>query len=349
MLKRLTGTFIGLCAAAVLAAGCTSQWAPIVESADTAPKWLDQDNRARATYLATIRGFKETGTTALNVLKHIVIGSRENDNLIIRPVAAAVGSDDRIAIADTGCSCVHLYVPLERAYRKIRGFARKKDFKSPVGVAFDDESRLYVSDSARAAIYVFDKEGKPLFSIKKAGADDLMRPTGLSYSSARKTLYAVDTLAKRVYAFDNAGRLLFSFGGPGEGQGQFNFPTHIVTTPAGRVYVTDAMNFRIQVFDASGKFLSSFGHHGNGSGDFALPKGIAVDRAGVIYIVDALFENIQLFNLAGDFLFTIGSHGTGRGEFALPSGMFLDGKDRLYVCDTYNRRVQIFQLSGGAQ
>lgn len=337
--------FLFLCLAALSTAGCASKWSPVIESADHPLRWLDQDNRPLAIYLGTIRGFKETGTSIPSVLKAIIFGDRAEDNTIVRPVAAAIGRDERIAIADPGRGCVHLYVPAEKRYRKIYG-ARKARLSTPVSVAFDDDSRLYVSDSSRGAIYVFDRDGTPVFSIKKAGNDNLLRPTGLSFSHDRKILYAVDTLADKIYAFDATGALLFSFGGPGERPGQFNFPTHIVSSSDGRVYVTDAMNFRVQVFDSSGTLLSSFGHHGNGSGDFAMPKGIAVDKTGIIYVVDNLFDNIQLFNLAGDFLFTIGGRGTGLGEFWLPSGMFLDSRDTLYVCDTYNRRVQMFQVTG---
>ncbi len=328
------------------APGCASKWSPAVETSAEPVQWRDDANVARATYVETIRGFKETRSTLSSILQSIVHGNRESDYSLRRPVAAAIGRDNRIAIADTGCACVHLYIPSEQKYRKLYG-ARNEELRTPVSVVFDDESRLFVSDSSRGAISVFDREGEPAGSIKKAGADPLLRPTGLSYAPGKKILYAVDTLANKVYAFDAAGELLFSFGGPGAQRGQFSFPTHIVTRTDGRVYVTDAMNFRVQAFDASGVFLSSFGHHGNGSGDFSLSKGIAVDRHGVIYVVDNLFDNIQLFNEAGGFLFTIGGRGTGSGEFWLPSGLFLDDRDKLYVCDTYNQRVQIIQVHPG--
>jgi hypothetical protein len=346
MQKQRTHFFTCLFVIAVLCAGCASKWSMTVESRTDPIQWRDDENTAKATYVGSIRGFKEKGTTVSGVLKAVVFGSSKSDNTILRPVAVSIGRDDRIAIADLGCSCVHLYVPSEQKYRKIFG-ARKEELQTPVGVAFDDESRLYVSDSTRRAIYVFDRDGAPLSSIKMAGTDAIQRPTGLSYASGRNILYAVDTLAKKVYAFNASGALVRSFGGPGERQGQFNLPTHIVTTPDGRVYVTDAMNFRIQVFEADGRFLTSFGHHGNGSGDFDLPKGIAVDKAGIIYVVDSLFGNIQLFNLSGRFLFTIGSGGTGDGKFSLPSGLFLDVRSKLYVCDTYNQRVQIFNINAG--
>lgn len=343
VIKKIIILFIGL--AALATAGCASTWSLAVDPPAEQPEWRDDKNTPRVRQLASIKGFMETGTTVPNVLKYVILGRGASDNTLVRPVAAAIGQDNRIAIADLGRSCVHLYVPSEQKYLKISS-AGKADLRTPVSVAFDDELRLYVSDSSRGVIDVFDREGSPLFTINKAGDVGFRRPTGLSYASGNKILYAVDTLANKVYTFNTSGVLLFSFGEPGESKGQFNFPTHIVAAPDGRLYVNDALNFRVQVFTASGAFLSSFGHHGNGSGDFAMPKGIAVDTTGVVYVVDTLFDNIQLFNVTGGFLLTIGRRGTGHGEFSMPSGVFLDNQDKLYVCDTYNQRVQIFQVMG---
>ncbi len=327
-------------------AGCAAKWSLDIETPTAPMQWRDDANAARATYVETIKGFRETGTTVQGALKSFVFGSSKSDDTINRPVAVAIGHDGRLAIADMGCACVHLYVPSEKRYEKLYG-TRKEELRTPVGVAFDDDLKLFVSDSSRGAIYLFDREGEPLTSIKSAGKDLLKRPTGLSYSAVRKTLYAVDTVANKVYAFNDSGALLFSFGERGDQKGQFNYPTHIIASPQGRVYVNDAMNFRIQVFDPSGAFISSFGHHGNGSGDFSLSKGIAVDPQGVIYVVDNLFDNIQLFNGNGGFLFTIGGRGDGAGEFWLPSGLTLDDRGKLYVCDTYNHRIQVIQINRG--
>jgi hypothetical protein len=343
MRKPHTGLIAGLCAAVVLCTGCASSWSPNLEAGNAAPQWRDDSNKPRAVYVGSIRGFQETGTSAANFLRYLVFGRRPEDNAIVRPVASAVGNDDRLAIADMGRPCVHLYIPAEHKYIKISE-AGKETLKTPVSVAFDDASRLFVSDSTNHAIYVFGPAGEHLLTIKKAGNDALLRPTGLAFSPREKIMYAVDTLANRVHAFTTSGELLYSFGVPGDDSGQLNFPTHIVAVPGGNLYVIDAMNFRVQVFNAAGSFLFSFGHHGNGSGDFAMPKGIAVDKDGVIYVVDTLFDNIQLFDLSGAFLFTIGGRGNGAGEFSMPSGLFLDRKERLYVCDTYNQRMQIFQI-----
>jgi len=317
--------------------GCASKWAMDVQRPETRLVWPLEPEKPRILHVMTIRGFREEGVSP----KTLVFGKGEDR--FLRPVAVATGGDGRIAVADTGTKSVHMYIPKERRYVSVS----RPDygpFVSPVGVAFDEELRLYVSDSFGAKISVFDSGGNFLFSFDRTRDGVLKRPTGLAYDRDGKTVFAVDTASHRIHAFTAKGEPLFAFGERGGGDGQFNFPTHIFRAPSGRIYVTDAMNFRIQVFDSSGRFLTVFGRQGDGSGDFSIPKGVATDGEGTVYVVDALFDNVQLFDEQGGFLLTFGRRGDGPGEFWLPSGMFIDGGGKLYVCDTYNQRIQIFEI-----
>lgn len=288
----------------------------------------------------SVKGFRETGVS----LKNVLFGNDEG--MLARPLAVAVGRDGRFAIADASCQCVHLYVPSDQKYYRL-SVVKEVRMRSPVGLTFDDESRLYVSDSALAKVFVFDSHGAFLFDMEKPGDDGLKRPTGLAFDDDKKVIYVVDTLSHSIDSFDKNGAFLSSFGERGSGRGQFNFPTHIFWAAPGQIYVTDSMNFRIQLFDASGGFLAAFGHQGDGSGDFSIPKGIASDKDHILYVVDSLFDNVQLFDEKGDFLLTIGGRGTAPGEFWLPSGIFIDANDKLYVCDTFNGRVQVFRIIRG--
>jgi DNA-binding beta-propeller fold protein YncE len=309
-----------------------------VQPAEDKLQWPPLPAPAKAAHAMTIRGFNETGTSAAGLL----YGRREDR--IIRPVSVAAGPGGILAVADTGCMCVHLYQPSAQQYHKVLN-EDMESLISPVGVAFDDEARLYIADSVRAKIYVFDRQLSYLFTIDRTSDGLLQRPTGLAFDREKKVLYAVDTVAHKVHAFDTKGAHLFSFGERGVGNGQFNFPAHIFWSAPGTIYVTDSMNFRVQIFGQSGNFLAAFGRQGDGSGDFSSPKGVASDKDRIIYVVDSLFDTIQLFNGdSGEFLLAIGGRGTGPGEFWLPSGIFIDDNDKLYVCDTYNQRVQVFQL-----
>ncbi len=255
---------------------------------------------------------------------------------LVKPLAFARGADGRIAIADGGCRCVHLFVPGDERYISIFKTERG-ELLSPVGVAFDKRNRLFVSDSLSGRIFIYDNEGRYTGSI-----DGFSRPTGIACDMVTGTLYVVDTIKNLVSAIGDNGTLLFTFGGRGERPGEFNFPSYIAILE--RLYITDAMNFRIQIFSRDGLFINTFGHHGNGSGDFSMPKGVAVDRDGIIYVVDSLFDNVQLFNEKGEFLLTLGARGKAEAEFWLPSCIFIDPSEVIYVCDTYNQRIQVFKL-----
>jgi len=334
-----------LCALVLLDSGCATQWKLRTAQPAVGLQWPYQPNRAKVTYVASLTGLARHRDAGW-VLTAIVFGSEAEDrNAFVLPVAVATANDGRIAVADMGRRCVHLFVPASQRYLQLTGSDREH-LTSPVGVIFDEELRLYVADSA-GQVFAFGPDGALLFTLRAAGADPLQRPTGLAYSPSKRHLYVVDTLANKVQVFGTNGEFAFSFGERGDAAGRFNFPTHIFRSAAGELYVTDALNFRVEIFDEEGRFLASFGHHGDGSGDLAMPKGIAVDEDGIIYVVDGLFDNVQLFNRHGDFLLTLGQRGTDFGEFWLPSGAFISEKGELYVCDTYNRRVQVFRLTEG--
>jgi DNA-binding beta-propeller fold protein YncE len=328
-----------------LLAACATKYTLKTGQPDVALQWPFQPNPAKLTYVQSFAGFArhwDSGT----VLRSIVFGSESDDrNAFVLPVAVAQGRDGRIAVADLGRRCVHLYIPAQQRYVQLTGSKQDKMI-SPVGVVFDDELRLYLSDSA-GTVFAFDPDGALRFALHAADGARLQRPTGITYSPSKALLYVVDTLANKVHAFRPNGEFVFSFGERGDAAGRFNFPTHIYRSRAGELYVTDALNFRIQIFDEAGGNLGAFGHHGDGSGDLAMPKGVAVDADGVVYVVDGLFDNVQLFDRHGRFLLTLGKRGLDFGEFWLPTGAFVSGTDELYVCDTYNRRVQVFHIREG--
>jgi DNA-binding beta-propeller fold protein YncE len=332
-----------LLAVLLLSPACVSKWALRTSQPEIALQWPYQPNRAKVTYVESLTGFGRHKGSA-SALRAVVYGrEKEAPDSFVLPVAVATGGDGRIAVADMGRRCVHLFLPAQRAYFRLDG-SKKEKIQSPVAVIFDDELRLYLSDSA-GRVFVFGPGGEFLRAMEKAGEEALQRPTGLAYNPRRKLLYVVDTLAHRIHAFGSQGELAFSFGQRGVKEGEFNFPTHIFWSSSGELYVTDSLNFRIEILDEMGKPLGSFGHHGDGSGDLAMPKGVAVDGDGAVYVVDSLFDNVQLFNRRGEFLLTVGRRGIDFGEFWLPSGVFINERAELYVCDTYNRRIQIFRIT----
>lgn len=326
-----------------LLAACTTSWSLRAVRPESPLQWPFEPALARVTYLEALTGLEGRGSGAAR-LRDAVVGAPGGDpDAFVLPVAVATAPDGRIAVADMGRRCVHLYIPLEKRYLRLTS-SGDEAIVSPVGVAFGQGERLFVADSS-GKLLTFGRDGAPLAAVHALGATPLQRPTGLAFSPRRDLLYLVDTLAHEVHAIRGDGEVAFSFGGRGEGAGRFNFPTHVTWSPRGELYVTDALNFRVQIFDEEGHHRGQLGHHGNGSGDLAMPKGVAVDADGVVYVVDGIFDNVQLFDREGAFLLTLGGRGRGLGEFWLPSGAHISESGELFVCDTYNRRVQRFRIA----
>jgi len=309
----------------------------------TAPG-LEAQVRGTVEYVRTIPTVREfTKPRSLFVkLVNFVAGPPEDRPEIIRPYSTTHDSTGRLLVADPGQRGVHIYDFEKRKYQFLKG-PRGREFASPIDVACDRKDNIYVSDSVRAQIYVFDARGK--FSRMIGGTTPesrLQRPTGMALDPVARRLYLTDTLRHQVLIFGLDGALIRAIGKRGAGPGEFNFPTSI-TVSAGRVYVVDSMNFRVQAFTAEGRFIGSFGKLGNQTGTLNRPKGIAADTEGHLYVVDALFETVQVFDPDGHLLYYFGSTGAKPGQFQLPSGISIDSRNMIYVADSLNHRVQVFR------
>jgi DNA-binding beta-propeller fold protein YncE len=306
---------------------------------------LGSMTRGRVEYLRTIPSVHEftKPRSIFARLVNFVAGPPEDVPEIVRPYSVTHDSIGRLLIADPGQRGVHIYDFEKHKYQFLKG-PKNQLLKSPIDVVCDDRDNIYVSDSERARIFVFDSKARFVRTIgAAAGESRLIRPTGMAMDRASARLYVTDTLRHQVMVFTLNGTLLRSIGGRGTGPGEFNYPTAL-TLSGGKIFVVDAMNFRVQTLTADGKFVSSFGVHGDQTGTLNRPKGIAADTSGNIYLVDALFDIVQVFDPAGRLLYYFGSGGAQPGQFHLPSGISIDDRNIIYVADSLNRRVEVFRL-----
>lgn len=256
-----------------------------------------------------------------------------------RPYGVATDYADRLFVADTGASLVHVYDMAKGDYFSIEG-TPDVPLQSPIGLAYVGNEVLYMTDSAQGEVLRYNLQTEQLDRLTPFR---FQRPTGIAYSWLTKQLFVVDTKAHEVAVLNLAGVEQFRFGSHGNDAGEFNFPTDIWVDLRGQVYVTDALNSRIQMFSVEGGFIDAFGRPGDSAGSFAKPKGVAVDPAGHIYVCDALFDAVQIFSADGRLLMSFGDNGSRPGQFWMPSGIFADRRGFIYVTDTYNRRIQVFR------
>jgi sugar lactone lactonase YvrE len=325
-------------------------WLLLVAAATPATPAVPVSTQPRVEYLRTVPSVKEFTKPHGFFSKMITFLAGPDDDKpeLLRPYSTAQDSIGRLLVTDPGEHGVHIFDFEKRKYQFLSG-PRGRRMESPIDVACDSNDDIYVTDSIRRQIYVFNVKGRFLRTIDGTGSDArLLRPTGMALDREARRIYVTDTLRHQLLVFAMDGSLIRAIGRRGKEAGEFNFPT-AVTLSEGKIYVVDAMNFRIQAFTRDGQFAGAFGQIGSQSGTLNRPKGIAADTDGNLYVVDALFEAVQVFSPAGQLLYYFGSTGSEPGQFQLPSGISIDERNRIYVADSQNRRIQVFRYRRAGQ
>jgi len=257
-----------------------------------------------------------------------------------------VDRDGRIYVTDASRQAVMVFDPVAGkldVWEKAEGLA---NFGAPVALAVAN-GIAYVTDAELGIVARLGADGTPQRAL---GRGLFKRPTGLVLDAERGELYVADTASHDIKVLDLSGNLKRVLGARGEGDGEFNYPTHLALAD-GELYVTDTMNSRIQVLDAaSGKMRRSFGVRGLYVGNLVRPKGIALDSERNVYVVESYYDHLLVFDRLGRFLMGIGGLGADSGRFYLPAGVWTDHLNRVFVADMFNGRVVLFQhLGGGAE
>lgn len=302
--------------------------------------WPSPPQQPRIMYLRSISSSQDIGVK-YSVFRRVfdfVLGRQTRHQAMVRPISTTVDKNHRIFVTDPGAACVHIFDSAKNTYRRLTSAGNGNLLQSPVDIKITPEGKLFVTDSERSEVVVYDQKGDYLFTIQGY----FKRPTGLCVRGER--LYVVDTALNRIYCFDFNGIYQGEYGSRGTEPGEFNFPVFIAATED--LIIADAMNFRIQILDPQMNSKFVFGEMGDVQGTFSRPKGVGVDSDGHIYVVDGLFNAFQIFDQAGNLLLVVGSAGYLPGQFNLPAGLFIDDDDKIYVVDTMNCRVQIFQYLG---
>ncbi len=273
----------------------------------------------------------------------IVVGD-QTPVVLQRPQSGTVDESGRIYVTDTSRQAVFVFDQTAGellVWDKAEGLA---SFVAPVAVALGPAGQVLVSDAELGIVARLDRKGNPQRSF---GKGVLKRPTGVAYDAKRGLIYVADTRAHDIKVFDSEGRLVKTIGRPGEGDSEFNAPTHLAFAHD-ELYVIDTFNNRVQVFSDGGEKLRlKFGTRGLYIGNLVRPKGVAVDSEGNIYVVESYYDRLLVFDKYGNFLMPIGGTGPETGRFYLPAGVWTDSGNRVFVADMFNGRVVLFQFLGG--
>jgi DNA-binding beta-propeller fold protein YncE len=286
-------------------------------------------------------------------------GQQTNDEIkvtslpfqLIRTYGVGVDSKGKIYAADQGVGAVFIFDSDTKNVELI-GNGKQASFGLIVGVALDDDDRLFVSDAKLHHVLVFNPKHEQEAVI---GSSDLVRPGGIALDRQNRFLYVADTGNDVIDVFDaDTYKLLRQIGKPSKKHnstepGTFSLPECVAVDSEGNVYVTDTFNNRIEMFDADGAYIDYFGKNGDGPADLERPKGIAVDSDNHIWVVDDAQDRVKVFNKEGRLLIYMGEHGNYPGQFMGAWGIATDKQNRVIVSETFPGRVQVFRYVTDAE
>jgi len=200
-----------------------------------------------------------------------------------------------------------------------------------------DSGRAYVCDLANDRVQVFDSGGGYL--------DEWSLPDGQSphyiASGPNGDLFCTDEWHHQVHRVQPSGAVLDSWGGQGEGDGQFSYIGPIAADASGRVFVCDRVDNDIQVFDSEGTYLGSFGGYVEEPCATPYLRGIAVDNEGYVYVAASIIKKFT-----GDGVYVTSIERPEEDFWGACFGVAVDESGNVYISDYGNAKVWKYRPEG---
>ncbi|MBF0181937.1 MAG: hypothetical protein HQM03_18115 [Magnetococcales bacterium] len=239
LLTRI-GARAGIC---IWLAGCAT--VP-EENASSQVYWPKPPNLPRFAWESVIHAAADVERKQQDDANPFLAASEETQNIFVKPVRIAA-QGGRIFVTDTLARRVHVFdAPRQKYYQM--GFRREGILEKPLGIALDKKGMVYVADSKRKSIVVYDQLG---MWIKFIGdAKTLHHPVGVAVTPDGDRIYVIENgsvgnALHRMVIFNADGQPLGEpIGRRGRQDGEFNLPTDIALGPDGRVYVVPGRKSR---------------------------------------------------------------------------------------------------------
>jgi DNA-binding beta-propeller fold protein YncE len=229
------------------------------------------------------------------------------------------------------------------------------DLTNPMGVATDADENIYVSNTGKSEVIVYDKEG-----VRQRAIDDTVdekgnplrfySPYGIAVDDDNDKLYVCDYNWRGVRVLTKSGEFLYNLP---------KNPTDIPLDPAvgfapygvavgqDRIYVTSKDG--IYVFDLDGNYKTRWGTRGNAAGQYDFPNGIAADReSGNIFVADTVNRRVVSLDREGKIRWMLGvpKKDENTSVFQLPRSVTVGSDGLVYVTDTFWHRVVVIDQDG---
>ena len=148
-------------------------------------------------------------------------------------------------------------------------------------ILIDKDQHVWLVDRNTHEVHKYTKEGAHVMTIGRRGVRSdtgvdpedysstafetvthggppFNMPAGIALNDEGQIFIADGYANARVHKFTPQGELIQSWGGPGDGVGEFRLPHGIWIDRTGRVLVADRENDRVQVFTQDGDYISTW-------------------------------------------------------------------------------------------
>lgn len=242
------------------------------------------------------------------------------------------------------------------------------EFSSPIGIAFNPQNDLFITDLNNARVQKFSTDGKHLGGFDLPYDKPERRSTIIGGIAIDEVglLYLTYMVQHKVGVYRETGELVREFGKQGAGNGEFQQPGGLLFPSPQTVLIADQCNHRLQLLQRDGTAIAQWGKYGtedgefdgigNKGGRFGGPHFVARDSHGRFYTTEGIQGRVQVFSADGKFLAKWGDKGDQPGGFGAyqfgtvphpfgPIGIAIDRHDRVFV-SSLNNRVQCFDTAG---
>lgn len=299
----------------------------------------------------------ETESLVHKAIAEVVTFVYGHAKVLRTPENVTTDSMGRAIVSDPAIPAVHVLDPNGKTSFRILGGPGRR-LHSPGDVAVDADDNIYIVDSSRAIVLVYDQYGRFLREIGAFHGENMYQAlTGIAIDRKAGHLYLADSPRHMVFILDLHGNVLKRVGkhwsntSAGElkrrddiGPEEFNYPKDLAVGEH-EVIVLDKGGTRIHVMDLDCNLIGSFIVQ-QAVRDEA--DSVEIARNGEIYVSYPGNAEIRVSNLDGELLRSFRRAGSRMGHFDAPRGLWIDVKSRLYIADRQNARVQLFQLATSA-
>jgi len=218
----------------------------------------------------------------------------------------------------------------------------------PLGVAWDAQGNVWISNAGRARVEQYTSDGGYIRAVGETDPGKLLSPYGVAVDPARDRVYVADVAARmvQIYSASTGGYIGHL---PADDQdarifGNDGFTPFHVEVARGRVVVSS--NDGLYFFDEAGRVVGRWGGtagkksvSGPGLGMFQFVDSFTVDPdSGRTYVADTMNRRIVALGAEGRWLWSSGTTDVD-GEIVsfwqLPRGIELGPDGNIYVVDTF--------------